>query len=204
MQMWHQLSTNFVAIDQHWLLLMIVNQFTWTEISTHDESLNQVFPTQLTLNMSTPNHDCYFLTWEMTCTRLIPYVGCHRTLCWHLIYMFYMVSRSRRWQRPQQRISCNVNPESSICGADDQAESPLADSRPASHRKLCQPLQLRHPPGPDPIPSCSVHCANTFLSIIECEFIHTGDATQGDVRAVNTPIQLNSMHNSVNNTQTFW
>ena len=83
-------------------------------------------------------------------------------------------------------------------------QSPLADNRPASHHKLYQPLQLRHPPGPDPIPSCSVHCANTFLSIIECEFIHTGDAMQGDVRAVNTPIQLNSMHNSINNTQTFW
>ena len=131
-------------------------------------------------------------------------VGCHPTLCWHLIFIYYMVSRSRRWQRPQQRISCKVNPESSICSADDQAESPLADNRPASHHKLYQPLQLRHPPGPAPIPSCCIHCANAFLSIIECEFIHTGDATQGDVRAVNTPIQLNSMHNSINNTQTFW
>ena len=26
-------------------------------------------------------------------------VGCHRTLCWHLIFIYYMVSRSRRWQR---------------------------------------------------------------------------------------------------------
>ena len=72
-QMWHQLSTNFGAIDQHWLLFMIVNHFTWTEISTHDVWLNQVFPAHLTLHMSTPDHDCCFLTWEMTCTQLKPY-----------------------------------------------------------------------------------------------------------------------------------
>ena len=46
---------------------MIVHQFTWTEISTHD-SLNQICPAQLALNMSTSKHDCYFLTCEMTCT----------------------------------------------------------------------------------------------------------------------------------------
>ena len=121
-------------------------------------------------------------------------VGCHRTLCWHLIlYIVYGFKKSPL-TKTQQRISCKVNPESSICGADDQAESPLADNRSASHHKLCQPLQLRHPPGPDPIPSCSVHCANTFLSIIECEFIHTGDATQGDVRHTN-PTEFNAQFN---------
>ena len=112
-------------------------------------------------------------------------VACHRTLCWHLIYMFYMVSRSRRWQRPQQRISCKVNPESSICSADDQAESPLADSQPASHCKPCQPLQLRHSPGPDPIPVLST----ALISCLALSNVTFSNA--GDVRAINTPIQLN-------------
>ena len=88
------------------------------------------------------------------------------TLDFYILYGF----KKSPLTKTQQRISCKVNPESSICGADDQAESPLADNRPASHHKLCQPLQLRHPPGPDPIPGCSVHCANTFL--INTMWIH--------------------------------
>ena len=69
----------------------------------------------------------------------------HYVDTWFL-YIWYGFKKSPL-TKTQQRISCKVNHESSICGADDQAESPLADSRPASHHKLCQPLQLTHPPG---------------------------------------------------------
>ena len=203
--MWCKLSTNFVVIDQYWCE---VNDRTpiyvdW-DFNSWFAQPNMPCPTRfehehiqtwlLLLNMRDDLH-------PIDTIRLLAVIK-HYVDTWFL-YIWYGFKKSPL-TKTQQRISCKVNHESSICGADDQAESPLADSRPASHHKLCQPLQLRHPPGPDPIPSCSVHCANTFLSIIQCEFIHTGDAMQGDVRAVNTPIQLNSMHNSINNTQTFW